>query len=209
MKLKKDEHENMIVLSVRGQIDPKHLKMLLIGCQSMTKTESQHLVFNFSNATFSDAVGQALAALKLQMSKSKFNGKIAWISKNKVISDFPSLDLFFSRLAGSRYRQIKDKTMLDDQIDILLNKKIEIEARIQSILGEDESAHTKAIIENQTLKATLEILQAHFKSLQARHSALKAIPTENEEHDSTLKDLKTMVLNALKKDQTVNEDFHL
>jgi DNA repair ATPase RecN len=198
MRLKMDEQENMMVLSVRGVVEPKHLRMLIIGCESMLKKKPNYMIFNFARAQLSDSEAVILNEIKKKLEKHT-TGKMIWISKKKPLGDFQTADLYFSRLTGSKSRQLAEKITLDDTIDELYELKQNAELKLKNLIGDDENTHQQALIENQNLKIKKAILTEQNKSLKKWHDGIKPILSTNEEIKDQLETARQNFKDALVK----------
>ena len=167
MKLKFERFEGLACLSLRGPIEPPHHKVLEVGLETLAKELKETLVVNLRLATFSDAITLPyLIEIKKKISAlTQF--KIHWISTQRGLGDFSAIDVFTSRLTGSKSRQIGERIHLDDEIYSLQLETLAIEKKILERGGDVDRAQA-IILENRTLKEQSRILKQSIVWQEAR-----------------------------------------
>lgn len=158
MKLKYERFEGLGCFSIRGNLSSAQLKIVVIGLESMVHDLEETLLVNLSNAAITDPlIAPALLALKKKLA-TQSKQKIYWICKEKTVGDFPTTDLFISRLTGFKFRQIGDRIKLDDQLYALSEEVKYCDTKIAELGGDEQNAQ-KVIIENKVLRAQKRILE--------------------------------------------------
>jgi|GEM_PF-2391747 len=158
MKLKYERFEGLGCMSIRGFVDEAQFKLLTVGLESIAADLDETLLVNLSNAAFSDAaLLQGLAELKKKVS-AHAKQKIYWICTERAIGDFPTTDLFISRLTGFKFRQIGERIRLDDQLYVLAEQVHQCETKIAELGGDEQNA-SSVILENKILREQKRILE--------------------------------------------------
>jgi hypothetical protein len=198
MKLKLDENNELLGLSVRGVVDDKMLRVLATGIESILKKDARIILINFSCAECPPTVIAALQNLKKLQEKINNKAKIYWIHKDRTLGDFATVDLLFSRLQGARYRQIGHKISIDDQMDAMTEERAKLEQQFKELAGDDANSQA-AIIENANLKATKAIFTSMLSWRKERLEGIVPHLSEEEDRDSQIKDARSSLLNTLEK----------
>ncbi len=198
MKLKLDEHNELLALSIRGNVDDKLLRVLATGIESILKKDARIILINFSQALCTPSTVLALQTLKKLQEKMNSKAKIYWIHKDRTLGDFVTVDLLFSRLQGARYRQIGQKISIDDQVDALADERIRLEAEFKALAGDDANSQA-AIIENAHLKATKTIFEGMLSWRKERLEGIIPHPSEDENRDAQIREARDALASASEK----------
>ncbi len=204
MRVKIDDIDGLRILSVRGKIEPKHLRMLLIGCDSMFQKPTAYLIFNFTRAELAETEIAAMATYKKAKDKTDFKGKVIWISKNKQFGEFLNTEIYFSRHSGSKFRQVAEKVKLDDHIDELYEAKHAAEQKLKAIIGDDDTSHLLAVTENQNLKIKKRILSEQIEFMKKRQLEMKPVAGVTEDVTTLLQTARDTLQETLQKTGFLN-----
>ena len=157
MKLKFECFEGLSCFSIRDEINESHHRILEIGLETHCKTLTENLVINLTLATFKEPTTKYLIGLKKKISAlTKF--EIQWISHQKGLGDFSTIDIFTSRLSGFKLRQIGERIQLEDEVYLLQMRTQVAEAKVAELGGGHDRAQS-IILENRVLKAQERILR--------------------------------------------------
>lgn len=198
MKLKLDENNELLALSIRGTVEDKLLRVLATGIEATLKKDARIILINFSQAVCSPSTVTTLQTLKKLQEKLNSKAKIYWIHKDRNLGDFATVDLLFSRLQGARYRQIGQKISIDDQIDALTDERIRLEADFKALAG-DEANSQAAIIENANLKATKSIFEGMLSWRKERLQGITPHLSEDEGREAQIKEAREALASATEK----------
>ena len=173
MKLKYERFEGLGCLYVRGQVDEKFGKLLQIGIETIAKDLEETLVINLTLAKI-DPLQIALLAEFKKKANELTKQKLYWISKDRGIGDFATIDIFISRMSGAKSRQIGERIKADDQSFEVLAQIQALQAKIKE-LGGDEDNVIKLINENASLKEQRRILESfgRFQNIRSKLQVLQ------------------------------------
>ena len=178
MKLKYERFEGVSCLYVRGDLTAEQLRLLTIGLETICKDLDQTLVINAAYANMDPSVVTVLTQVKKKLQSNP--QKIYWVCKDKHIGDFPTIDLFASRLTGFKFRQIGDRIKLDDEVFSLAEKIKLLEAREKEIEAGGHNPRN-LILDNLTLKQQKRILVASTTWHEQRLGLQQPVVTEDAE----------------------------
>lgn len=190
MKLKYERYPNLSCLYVRGDVDGRNIRVLLVGLDFILKDLEEPLLLHFGNAQIPAAELKILTDLKKKL-KDKTKHELIWIAKDRGIGDFMSTDLYFSRNSSSKMRSVATRITLDDQVYLLTESNIATQAKISELGGTAEDVE-KVLIETEKLRGQVAVLNKMNSWLMMRGAHIAAIPSEDPE-------LQTKTTEALNK----------
>ena len=194
MKLKYERFEGVGCFYVRGNpLNVADFRVLTIGLDAMVKTLDETLLINLSASTLAPDELNALVQIKKALA-TVTKQKIHWVYKDKALGDFATVELFVSRLSGSKFRQIGERIKLDDQLYLLSEQLKALEEKVGEIGGNDQNAQ-KLILENKVLKEQARTLDESVHWQKARIDLQEAQVSE----DVDLPQKTTDILTELKK----------
>lgn len=177
MKLKYERFEGLGCLYVRGVVDEKFGKLLPVGIETISKDLEETLVVNLTYATVAPTQVPFLSEFKNRIANTT-QQKIYWISKDRAIGDFPTVEILISRMSGARSRQIGERIKADDEVYVLIMKTQELQAKILHLGGDEDNA-IKLIMENASLKEQRRILDTIIKYQAARGKLQAMTPSQD------------------------------
>ncbi len=193
MKLKYERFEGMGCFYVRGMVDASQIKLLAIGLETIAAKLEETLLVHVGHAKLNPQVTPLLIQFKKKLA-GLTTQKIHWICTEKGLGDFNTLDFFFSRLTGVKFRQVGERIRLDDQISIASETIKELEAKLQEVGGDAQNAH-RLILEANMLKEQKRIITECVKFQDLRIRLQEKIPSDDKELPQKITD----TLDALKK----------
>jgi hypothetical protein len=179
VKLKYERFEGLSSFSIRGAVTTAELKLLTVGLETLVKDLEETLVVNSTHAIFGKTEALVLNEIKKKL-KAATSHTIFWVTREKPLGDFATIDLMATRLPGHSARQIGDRIRLDDEVYALKEEMKAIETKISELGGDAQNVH-KIILENEMLKAQRKILQdsLQWQNFRLKHQVLQA--SEDEE----------------------------
>ncbi len=194
MKLKYERFEDLGCLYIRGVVDANQLKMLILGLQNIIPHLEEPLAINLALATIGKIEAAALVEVKKKI-QTRTQHKLYWLSKERPLGDFPTVDLLISRFPGSKFRHIGEKIKRDDEVYQLTDETAIAHARIIE-LGGDEQKAQQIIFENTMLKAQKKTLDEmlHWQKERTTHqtATVSEDPDLAERKKSLNKDLEKL-----------------
>ncbi|MBS1958511.1 MAG: hypothetical protein JST80_03480 [Bdellovibrionales bacterium] len=166
MKLKYERFEGLGCLYVRGPVNEKFGKLLQVGIETISKDLEETLVINLMCAQIQVPQAAVLIEFKTKIAETT-KQKLYWVSKDRTIGDFQSIDMFISRLPGAKSRQVGERIKADDDVYILTEQIAALQAKITQ-LGGNEDQVIKMINDNTSYKEQRRILQGCIQFQTAR-----------------------------------------
>lgn len=177
MKLKYERFEGLGCLYVRGPIDDRFGKLLPVGIETISKDLEESLVVNLTLAAIAPTQMPLLVDFKKRIGETT-QQKIYWISKDRTIGDFPTIEILVSRMSGAKARQIGERIKADDEVYALTLKTQELQAKILQLGGDEDNA-IKLIMENASLKEQKRILETIIRYQMARGKLHVLAPSQD------------------------------
>ncbi len=174
MILKFERYPGFSCLFVRGLVDENKFKMLLVGIKSLLQMDQEHLILNLANSQLSPNEGLILTQFKKSIGNRAH--PCTWITKEKGLGDFPTVDVFVSRVLTQKHKIIGHKIELDDELYLLKNKVAAVEGELVKLGGSDDDVR-KIILDNEMLKTQRTIFLRVNKWHRARLSEQQKLPT--------------------------------